>query len=841
MSQRIIKIFFNAIFIAMAGFGMYLSFCDAYSFPKDSQRVFIFAFIFSVIACILMTDKSFLSNIVLFILNLGIAVIIISKYELIGQELERVYLYIDRQYRIYNGYESIRISDLDNNATFSICIILALAISLIAAAVLRFKSRFIMLLPIASLVLMELFHGKALLSGSAFCIIFAVTGLLFGMMLEEYGGSKRFIQRGYDIKQIFLRYVIFLIVMSGCFILAFFAENALKEMVFKHSDKVLEKQHKIEKDIIKTVNGVKKKINKEFPNYLTNNAPNQYGEIVMYIETDRKPEEEIYIKGYTAGDYGDGKWKEDKTEDADFDEKYINSMFYNGISSIVSEYNSDGFEEYDLYSRLQWLRYISKASIGISMLDDTTAEYVPYIADSYSVKKEYSKVADLNIMKYSVIMEDQDIESQILSITDDEAALYDVKEDEKYTAYVYGKYLEVPDGIERVRKLADDILNSENLSLQCMAVKNAICRDTEYSQNLKSLPKESDYIEYFLFEQKKGYCEHYATAGTILLRLKGIPARYVSGYCVSPDDFKAVKDGYGSEKYVAYIKDYSAHAWTEVYKKGYGWIPYEMTKGLGVTREVNLSAGSSGEPEISETVKAEETSKAAETSESTVNPGLSAETASPRKGEATQKPKAGKKAKTGNNKGQTQEPDETEGLNGAENDSEDVKDREIDNTRSNNKESEKSSKVYNDIYKVIIIVVIIAFIPVIILFLPVAFAAFKFKVLLKKSRNVESSNERIIIYFGIFNEFLELCRIDGISKMDDKKYISRLCGVFGDCIPKEEIYRYERVLQQAVFSNKMTDKSDEEAIKKFMRKAGEKAVLRCGRFRRIIIRLLFRI
>lgn len=86
-------------------------------------------------------------------------------------------------------------------------------------------------------------------------------------------------------------------------------------------------------------------------------------------------------------------------------------------------------------------------------------------------------------------------------------------------------------------------------------------------------PAGQDYAEYFLFGQKKGYCEHYATAATILLRDLGVPARYVSGYRLSKKSFHKGKDG----KYTATVIDSDAHAWTETYGEHFGWMPWDMT------------------------------------------------------------------------------------------------------------------------------------------------------------------------------------------------------------------------------------------------------------------------
>ena len=59
-----------------------------------------------------------------------------------------------------------------------------------------------------------------------------------------------------------------------------------------------------------------------------------------------------------------------------------------------------------------------------------------------------------------------------------------------------------------------------------------------------------------------------------MFRLLGVPARYVTGYVVTPEEFTEDGDGY-----TAQIPDTQAHAWVEVYRSGKGWIPVEVTPG----------------------------------------------------------------------------------------------------------------------------------------------------------------------------------------------------------------------------------------------------------------------
>jgi protein-glutamine gamma-glutamyltransferase len=91
-----------------------------------------------------------------------------------------------------------------------------------------------------------------------------------------------------------------------------------------------------------------------------------------------------------------------------------------------------------------------------------------------------------------------------------------------------------------------------------------------YDLNIPPFPDNRDSIDYFLFEEKRGYCEHFASALVIMLRTVGIPARMVFGY--QPGDYNPIS-GYYS------VKQSDAHAWTEVYISGYGWYAVDPTPG----------------------------------------------------------------------------------------------------------------------------------------------------------------------------------------------------------------------------------------------------------------------
>ena len=79
---------------------------------------------------------------------------------------------------------------------------------------------------------------------------------------------------------------------------------------------------------------------------------------------------------------------------------------------------------------------------------------------------------------------------------------------------------------------------------------------------------------------RRGYCEYYATTMAVMLRLRGIPTRFVEGFL--PGD----RDANGVET----VRRARAHAWVEVYFPDYGWIDFDPTGG-GVANDTSLPAG----------------------------------------------------------------------------------------------------------------------------------------------------------------------------------------------------------------------------------------------------------
>ena len=108
------------------------------------------------------------------------------------------------------------------------------------------------------------------------------------------------------------------------------------------------------------------------------------------------------------------------------------------------------------------------------------------------------------------------------------------------------------------------------------AVKNYITQDTTYSLAPGKTPSGKDSVEYFLKENKKGYCTYYATTAAMLLRSVGIPTRYVEGMYVSKEELKDCAPNQEIK-----VVDEDAHAWIEVFDERYGFVTVEVTPGRG--------------------------------------------------------------------------------------------------------------------------------------------------------------------------------------------------------------------------------------------------------------------
>ncbi len=97
----------------------------------------------------------------------------------------------------------------------------------------------------------------------------------------------------------------------------------------------------------------------------------------------------------------------------------------------------------------------------------------------------------------------------------------------------------------------------------------------------------SQAIDNFLFDTRTGYCEHYASAFTVMMRMAGIPARIVTGY---QGGWHNADAGY----YL--VRQSDAHAWSEVWLQGSGWTRVDPTAAVSPLRVERGSLGAIDQP-----------------------------------------------------------------------------------------------------------------------------------------------------------------------------------------------------------------------------------------------------
>ncbi len=82
-------------------------------------------------------------------------------------------------------------------------------------------------------------------------------------------------------------------------------------------------------------------------------------------------------------------------------------------------------------------------------------------------------------------------------------------------------------------------------------------------------------VDEFLFDSQRGFCEHFASSFVVMMRAAGIPARVVLGY--QGGEFNPI------ENYII-VRQSNAHAWTEVWFEGEGWVRVDPTAAVSPSR-----------------------------------------------------------------------------------------------------------------------------------------------------------------------------------------------------------------------------------------------------------------
>jgi transglutaminase-like putative cysteine protease len=174
------------------------------------------------------------------------------------------------------------------------------------------------------------------------------------------------------------------------------------------------------------------------------------------------------------------------------------------------------------------------------------------------------------------------------------------------------RYTQLPENLpERVKELAIQITSGKKTWFEkARAIEGYFHRNPEfiYDQKNVAVPGENDdYVDQFLFETKRGYCDNYSSSMTVLLRTLGIPARWVKGY--TEGEYKQLGE---QNQRIFEITNNNAHSWVEVYFPNVGWVPFEPTKGFTNNARLNFDTyknNEAGKEDTKQPEKPQDTTK----------------------------------------------------------------------------------------------------------------------------------------------------------------------------------------------------------------------------------------
>lgn len=341
--------------------------------------------------------------------------------------------------------------------------------------------------------------------------------------------------------------------------------------------------------------------------------------------------ETIYLKGFTGSVYDGDSWNglsdEDLAKFADYEPMWetIGMNVGNqtggllqfltvaeGYLGILGHYNyTMDIQNIGAGSKYFYAPYYTNYTGDLNP-DLKNPEYIINNSeDRYYSLDYYLDAGDKNPLSQNFYSDFANYEMNLLTLTNNTAAgqlsnsISSYESVEKpYSSLIKEVYTQVPDtGLEELKtdmagkyeEMKDRFGEDEALEALTSYIRTYIQKYTVYSLSPGTLPRNEDFIEYFLYEKKQGYCTHYASAAAMAFRIAGVPARYVEGYVAEGDTISKGK-AIGSEKVTELagneikskdvtvrevrISDAGAHAWVEIYKEGWGWVPVEMTPGF---------------------------------------------------------------------------------------------------------------------------------------------------------------------------------------------------------------------------------------------------------------------
>lgn len=203
---------------------------------------------------------------------------------------------------------------------------------------------------------------------------------------------------------------------------------------------------------------------------------------------------------------------------------------------------------------------------GVKSMQTLVSFYYEYPYEEYA--------AALQQVDFALLLADASAEGVISGTTANAFA------DEYVRAMDYAKRVGTDGVSAEVQALAAEITADCETDLDKFNAIEHWFSENGFVYDLEFVPKSAQ-AEYFLFESKRGICSDYASAATLLARAAGLPARYTEGFSLTPDCL--------DDNGVYNVTAAQAHAYSQVYVKGCGWLNLDPTKYVPAVESVSYA------------------------------------------------------------------------------------------------------------------------------------------------------------------------------------------------------------------------------------------------------------
>ena len=287
---------------------------------------------------------------------------------------------------------------------------------------------------------------------------------------------------------------------------------------------------------------------------------------LMRVETS----ETVYLRGGIRYVYDTHAWVDESNEEK---AGKVRRYMLHGIEGLI--YRSDFEAALDL-GKKRAQRYLASGTIGVEVLQDNPSWsiYTPSRTKDVDIADANVYFNNLGEMFINRPLRAGDrytleIERFAANELELEQALADCEgaDDPAYAAALVLNR-DLPLGIDSAlyQQTYDIISGAETPYQRAQAICDWLKLRGQYTLTPESVPEGRDMVSYFVLEAPEGYCVYFASAMAVMARIAGLPARYVEGYLAVPD-----------ENGECVVTGRSAHAWAEVYFKGFGWVVFDAT------------------------------------------------------------------------------------------------------------------------------------------------------------------------------------------------------------------------------------------------------------------------